>query len=674
MKKYLLPMLLLVVSMACFAQKPIVVTNGYDKQMAPVPHRVAPELPMPSLEFPHETMTRPRATTLADFEEYVTMTTIYDYQSNASLGNRIAVWDDGTAAVVATWAVDQGSWYTRGTGYNYYNGSYFDYEPEERIEEEQSGWPSIAPLGNGEILASATSSGIKVYRRTTKGQGDWTDLGYPNDNDFFYPRICTSGTDHQNVFLIGCKATDSLNLYYDLCYMRSTDGGSTWSDLANPPLIDALGEYNGLIHSDEYVMASNGDDIAILFAGQGYDLFYIISHDNGETWEKQIIARTTLTNFDWNQTEVNYQTDSIWWHDQSASITIDGQGTVHVAFGVTRWSPYPEWGAGYYTYWPFTIGIVYWNSLYVNEQGTHEILPFGQWSGDEGYGSWWSQTGYYPYNNGINGISNTMHTDRIWALAEEDGHEHLHLTGFIDENGDGVTDYSEYWENNPGNWHYQLGIANSPGIAINNDGGIAIIFTVLSETRINYDFNFYYNSAYMVDNGFWGVVDKRNWPSWEYEEMTNLSNDFMHMYDDVWSTTAYPNANDFDFWFAYQADGQLYQYVLYPSVGITDNYIYAIHGIIPDGVNELCHTLTDVSVRPNPTNGPAILDLNSMSETTAEVSITDLTGRVVMTMPGIYLKAGNNTINLDVEALSPGMYFATISSDGQCATAKFVMR
>lgn len=674
MNKYFLPLFLLVVSLSGFAQKPVVVTNGYDKLMAPIPHRVAPQLPMPALDFSHETMTRPRAITYSDFDEYVTMTTNYDYQTNASLGNRIAVWDDGSAAVVANWAQDGGTWTTRGTGYNYYNGSDFDAEPESRIEEEKSGWPSIAPLGNGEILASATASGIKVYRRTTKGQGNWTDLGYPNDNDFFYPRICTSGADNQNVFLIGCKSTDENDLYYDLCYMRSTDGGNTWSELANPPLVDALGEYNGLIHSDEYVMASYGDDIAILFAGQGYDLFYIISHDNGETWEKQVIARTTLTDFDWNQTEVTYQTDSIWWHDQSASIAIDKEGTVHVAFGVTRWSPYPEWGAGYYTYWPLTIGIVYWNSLYVNEQGTHEILPFGQWSGDEGDDSWWKQNGYYPFNNGINGISSTMHTDRIWALAEADGHQNLHLTGFIDENGDGATDYSEYWGNNPGNWHYQLGIANSPGITINEDGGIAIIFTVLSETRINYDFNFYYNSAYVVDNGFWHVVGSKDWPNWEYEEMTNLSADFLHEYDDVWSTTAYPIGNETNFWFAYQADNQLYQYVLYPSVGITDNYIYAVHGKVLDGVNESCNPMTDVVLRPNPTNGPVFIDLNSAAESTAEVSITDLTGRVVMSMPSISLTPGNNTLNLDVDALSPGMYLATITSAGQNITVKFVVR
>ena len=58
---------------------------------------------------------------LDDFDEYTTMTTNYDLQSNSSLGNRIATWSNGCASFVATWDHSNNtSFPDRGAGYNHY--------------------------------------------------------------------------------------------------------------------------------------------------------------------------------------------------------------------------------------------------------------------------------------------------------------------------------------------------------------------------------------------------------------------------------------------------------------------------------------------------------------------------------------------------------------------------
>ena len=52
-----------------------------------------------------------------DLSDFLTMTTNYDLQSNSALGNRIAVWPDGSAAFTATWDHSgDDSYPDRGTG------------------------------------------------------------------------------------------------------------------------------------------------------------------------------------------------------------------------------------------------------------------------------------------------------------------------------------------------------------------------------------------------------------------------------------------------------------------------------------------------------------------------------------------------------------------------------
>lgn len=80
-----------------------------------------------------------------------------------------------------------------------------------------------------------------------------------------------------------------------------------------------------------------------MFGGFTSDLFYMISHDNGETWEQVTIFENPYPHFDFN---VAYETgtpsytneDYIYSCDNTHSIAIGDDGTVHVVFATGIWS------------------------------------------------------------------------------------------------------------------------------------------------------------------------------------------------------------------------------------------------------------------------------------------------------------------------------------------------
>lgn len=520
----------------------------------------------------------------SEYNEYQAINTYYDLQSNSALSNRIAIWPDGSAAFVAT--MDRSgstSWPNRGTGYNYYNGSSMGNIPSNRIESVYSGWPSIAPLGNGEILASHGNGNVNIFKRTTKGQGTWQNIN--TLTNVTWPRIATTGNG-QYVHLVCCEENSSNNLENYVYYARSTNGGQTFSSLSYPPQVDVAGMYKYDIGEDDYVIATNGDRIAILFGGKKFDLFYIISHDNGATWSKQIIWNFPYNHaINWNQTTITHDTDSIWAPDGSHSIAIDDNGVVHVAFGLTRWAPSPEAGAGYFTYWPYTNGIVYWNSQYVNQQGGHNIPNFGSWSGDNSHPEW-------TYN-GTNGISSTLNLDRLVELANADGNNHLYVI-IPDENHDGTVDYTEYWDNHDLGKYRTHGISTMPAIAIDESGRMIIAYSTLSESKIDSNSEFYYRICMVTTRDQQG-----NWN----DDAINLSENYN---DEIYYVTANSQGRFGTFWLLYGVDSQTGLYLDNVQTELTDNHFYA-NKLSPWGQI----STYSITATANPTNGGTITGAGS---------------------------------------------------------------
>lgn len=661
MKKVLFVALALAVGMTGFAQK-------FDKTaksitataQKPSAVKVSESTQAQGIQFnmPEHMVNANRS--LDDFEEFQAMTTNYDLQSNSALGNRIAVWPDGTASVVATWDYSGNTSYPdRGAGYNFYDGSSFGEEPSARQEPIKSGWPSITACGDGEILVSH-ATGTNVYYRPTKGEGDWTLV--TNIEEGQWPRVAASGPNDQYVHIVMGSQEQIDGVYHNhIWYARSTDGGQTWGQATEFPadLLDNSmdGMYRNQLGADDYVMATNGNNVAILLGSYTTELFYLISHDNGATWEKQVVlpwAEEGIHAHEYDDYPEGVETAMIS-SDNSHSIAIDNNGTVHVAFGLFRWR---QTDVDHYTYWPaYNYGIVYWNSNYTNEQGGHEIPLVGQWSGDAGCE--WGDTLSYSYD-----------IYRIDTLCAVDGHNNLHYFGYIPEEGS--------YENVIGaTWHYRtLGLATMPGISVDDKGNIAIIYSVWSKERVCVGTEFSYRSAYVTVRDYTG--------EW-FDDAINLSEDFIHSYDEAYSITASPKAYDGSFWMMYSADDAQGLYLdkndTYPDSNggqLTDNYIYVVK-VTPAmegwGVEEAeaVNPMTAVTVYPNPVVDKLNIRVNASQASTMSINVYNIMGQKVME-DNANIITGDNCTTLNTSSLSSGIYFVTVKANGFENTLKFIVK
>ncbi|MDO5341452.1 MAG: T9SS type A sorting domain-containing protein [Bacteroidia bacterium] len=657
MKKVFLLSLGLLLGATGFAQQTVKKCDAM-KQSVLTSVKSAADVMTPAMNFAPTTSVAKAVVTKSpsskDFtwEEGATMTTRYDNQSNAAIGNRIAAWGDGTVAYTATWASDD-AFNTRGTGYNYADADFqFGNEPTERVESLRSGWPSICAYGNGELLASH-ADGINIWYRATKGTGAWTQLS--NIPTYTWPRIAT--TENGTVFVI-CADQDTQNtlLNYVRLY-KSTDGGNTWTE---DPFFTALdAEYNHLIGADDYVVATNGNTIAVMFCSMTYDVFYVISEDGGATWEKKVIAAWPYGVFDWTQTAITKETDSIYWCDNSGSIAVGNDGTVHCAWGLGRWAPAPESGAGYYTFWPYTVGIVYWNSNYDNGKGGNNILPFGEADFDAEHPEW--------LLNGTNGVSSMMNYDRLlrmaWGDYETTGEivldPNFTIFGWQSEVTPGTPANHENFSVDANATYNSIGLATTPAVAVDDDNNVAIMYSFLSDARMTGAY--YYRSAWINDriDGEWR----------EPNTETSLSMEFEHSYDEVYPTFGLANAANDYYYFGYSAD-DVPGLVLdaEDQTQCTDNAIYAIKVATPnnDAVEEQIEAV--YNIYPNPATDH--ITLVSAVDTDATIIFTNLAGQTVKTL-NKSLTVGNNTVNIDLEN---GVYFCTVNANGFNKTVKVVVK
>ncbi len=686
MKKVLFMSLALAVAMTGFAQRVTVsnqVKNASATAEKPSALRQVDGSQAQGIQFnmPENMTQAPRSNRYS--EEFTTMTTNYDLQSNSALGNRIAVWPDGSASVVATWDHSQNtSFPDRGAGYNFYDGESFGEEPEVRQEPVKSGWPTVAACGDGEVLASH-ATGVNLYYRPTKGEGEWqliynwgADYGSPT-----WPRVVVSGPNDKYVHLVMCKQISLPDGTYDnhIYYVRVTHDGDTWDipeELNDLPGLDndADGDYRNQFSADDYVMAANGNNVAVMLSAYTTEVMYMISHDNGETWERQTIAPYPILGEDGDPVHAvafaDYpegMTDSIVTSDNSHSIAIDNNGVVHAAFALFRWRVTDD---SHYTYWPaYNYGIVYWNSNYTNELGGHEILPFGQSSVDSQFPEYAS-----------NGIGWTLAVDRIEALAAVNGQEaNLHLFGYVDENGNGQMDY----ENIIGaTWHYRsLGLATMPAVSVDNLGNVAIVFSVWSELRINAGTEFSYRSAYVTLRDYTGT--------W-FDHAYNLTADFIHEYEEAYPTMASPVAYDGSFWMAFSADEYQGLYLdisdTYPNSnngGLSENYIYAVKltpspedpGMETWAVEDhsAVNPMTSTRVYPNPATDVLNIEVNASQASEMSISVYNIMGQNVMNKT-VNINMGINCPNISTAELNSGIYFVTVKANGFENTMKFIVK
>ncbi len=335
MKYYFLFTLASLLFIFCNAQPTRVPVSTALKNKAFPVSRTSPQL------FPENLLMSPAGP--LSFMEDTIGTTRYDQQTlGGSPSGRFIGFPDGTLSAVWTMGYSATAFSDRGTGYNYFDGLSWRPIPEQRIETVRTGWPSIARWGEyGEIIINHRSGTTPLHMITSvqKGSEIWTESDIPKPEEvsgFLWPRMVTSGTNHQQVHIFALSApTGNGGLVYKgmngaLLYYRSTDGGNTWADLAvQLPGMDTADflDFNG----DCYAFAEpQGDKLAFVVGDQEHDLFVMTSADAGVSWQKTVIWEHPYPK--WNGEEA----DTLYCPDGALHCAFDASGMLHVVFGITR--------------------------------------------------------------------------------------------------------------------------------------------------------------------------------------------------------------------------------------------------------------------------------------------------------------------------------------------------
>lgn len=296
----------------------------------------------------------------------------YDLQTNNSIERRIVV-DPVSKKIIATFTGSKfgdGTYADRGTGYAYFDGMTWKNKSDiaitlpydsfhTRPEDKRVGWPNPMMIGGGEAIITHISdggfNGLYKAHRATVGTGPWLYQQVTTGAET-WPRAASSGN---NIVILSSHFQADFNgVPGGLMYVKSTNGGTTWSQPDSIPGINA-DNYTG-VGGDNYHIDIKGDTIAILTGVNDVTLYK--STNMGATWTKKSFIPTS-ENF--NTVDLGRADRS----DGSYSVLIGNDGTVHCFWG--RASSFIDPTGSFIDL--TRSGIMYWNET----MGTKEpiVMP-----------------------------------------------------------------------------------------------------------------------------------------------------------------------------------------------------------------------------------------------------------------------------------------------------------
>jgi hypothetical protein len=305
--------------------------------------------------------------------------TQYDLQSNAAIDDRMA---GGADAVSAAWtmSLELTPFGDRGTGYSFYDGTAWGEVAYERIETVRTGWPSIVHTASGrEVVVSHPGIDTPLHMAwRDAGSGAWNEASVPSDIEVgkLWPRMAAGGEDGNSLHVI-CITTPTANggVVHNgqdgaILYYRSQDGGDTWDIIDHTfPQLDSSNFAN--FSGDTYAIHARGNTVAFAAFNDFSDSFVMISQDNGETWEQQLLVDFPVDLYvadmglpEGEEYAEDYNDDGLFQEyfntDGAGDVHVDTYGQVHVSYGSMYYMD-ADTIDGTTSYFPGTNGLAYWN-------------------------------------------------------------------------------------------------------------------------------------------------------------------------------------------------------------------------------------------------------------------------------------------------------------------------
>lgn len=294
----------------------------------------------------------------------------YDLQTNSAIQRRIVNHGNGTISAVWTYS-SANTWTTRGTGYNFYNGTSWGTAPTAEIETERTGWPNLLFNSQGSEIIIAHNTANDVLRRSqrgTIGTGTWTQDNLQNIDMEVWSRAVIGGPNNNTIHLVGMTLPEANDgtIYNGMdgafLYSRSTNGGQTW-DINNYQIPGTDVTYYDGFDGDSYHIEARGNTVAIVVGALGRGVQLFKSTNNGVSWTKTDVLVSEVW---FDEATSNIPDDfasSLFTSDGSVNVLIDDNNVCHVVFGGTRISNGTP-GDDLLSFFPGTNQIDYWNDTY----------------------------------------------------------------------------------------------------------------------------------------------------------------------------------------------------------------------------------------------------------------------------------------------------------------------
>ncbi len=575
--------------------------------------------------------------------------TYYDLQTNSGLPNRLVTESNGNISAVWTMATDDVAGYpTRGSGFNYYNGTSWLPAPLNRIEPVRVGWPNIAITGTDQIVTThAASSGyyaIKPISGTT-----WTTGTFATTAELIWPRMVANGNV---VHLIG--TTDTATPFGTtgftngcLVYWRSTNGGQSWVDQDRMlPNMDTVHFSVYPSFQDDYNMAIKGDTVAILLSNVLSGTCMWKSTDAGVNWTFIDILNPPSRKFykdggmilDFNG---DSEQDQIYGSDGSSCVVLDNNGMAHCFFGNMKNTS----DGGGSSYYPYTDGIYYWKE----SMGPINYQFF-----------WQDQEGVPTY------------------IAIPDTNNFQLITWMKDLNGNGEINFPTVATGEYPFGVYQTSLTSQITACVDKNNAITMIYTSPIE-----GYSVIHNGVERLFRNLYMLSHKASMPynQWDFNPIYPDSGRIVadNLTEEVFPVMLkkplkYVANDSAVIAFTYMADelpGNSLQPTA-PNHEIVENTIwFKMISLTPDGINEINVSKAAPVVYPNPSSNNVTVSYNLSDATKITVSIYNMVGQQIMTTNQNVI-AGDVKVTLNIEALPQGVYFIKSDIGKQSYTNKLV--
>ncbi len=593
--------------------------------------------------------------------------TYYDFQTNNSMPERLAYYDDGSNKFIQMFwmaALDSSKSAASATtlpvsGFNNSRGAHYAFidvtnsdAPQNQYEwvkmaseknagaPERRGWPSIVQFKNGSV-GTPSHTPVDFFKNNEYGDESFTRTVVDNTTST-WPRAAVDGKEVVHIIYNTNATTNSDPSQNLMCYRRSTDKGVTWE--AEKVFTNSAfdGNFPRGGGGDSYAIAARDNNVVVIYGEYpAQRALYRKSTDNGVTWSAPLIAfnaahpgrDTTVVSGD----NVVLASETVISSGEQFDVVLDASGNAHFAFSLTQ--------------------------SFLTSAGIKQVI------------------------DGKDSITNR--SDTIHYLDNSADYNDANIGICYYKEGDQFIYYiarpaSLNWDGNGVvvSRRAQSGLSRYPQLGLDADDNVYMVFTSIKngDTKtVGLD-----TTTTDPNTGRDGIVDieaeglmghiyvthrlSGSNPNW------SAPKDITPEGVDCLFGTLCNNVIDGKMYIGYSADGTPGDRVTSVELPTeqTEIYMYPfptadLNTIPPVGVEEEADANNGLALvaQPNPTNGMTVLAFAVPQTGNARVTITNTLGMNVANLYNGLLSAGTTqSVSFDAQNLASGAYYATLEING----------